>query len=152
MTSRLWIVLMLLGGMLLAFTTYAALIGLAGFVGERFERCPHCHQHGLVFTGRLHPDGCPPGVAEQAWHLLQRAWPHRVHVRHHRNEVRTAANVAIDRALSSAPRICPTQRSRMSGLVDGRIPRSAGTATPARPVIVTTYEGTLTGPGAGDSY
>jgi hypothetical protein len=75
MTSLLWIALLLLGGVLLAFTTYAALIGLAGFIGERFERCPHCHRHGLMLTGRLHPDGCPPGVTEQAGHLLRRAWP-----------------------------------------------------------------------------
>lgn len=46
---------MLLGGVLLVFTTYAALIGLAGLFGERFERCPHCHHHGLVLSGR------PPG-------------------------------------------------------------------------------------------
>jgi hypothetical protein len=83
MTSLLWTVLILLGGVLLAFTTYAALIGLSGFIGERFERCPHCHQHGLVLTGPLHPDGCPPGAAEQAEQLLRRAWPHQVHVRRH---------------------------------------------------------------------
>lgn len=40
---------LVLSGLLLVFTTYAALVGLAGSVtGRSYERCPRCHEHYLA--------------------------------------------------------------------------------------------------------
>jgi hypothetical protein len=44
---------LVLSGILLAFTTYAALYGLAGAItGRTYERCPNCHHHYLADKGR----------------------------------------------------------------------------------------------------
>jgi hypothetical protein len=84
MTVMLWTVVFILGGTLMAVTTWAAMVGGIGALsGGRFERCPRCGRHGLSTIGPLHPDGCPPPrfsnqLAHQ-WHH----WPHGAHLRHH---------------------------------------------------------------------
>lgn len=84
MTVLLWVVVFVLGGALMAFTAYAAVVGGIGALsGGRFERCPRCGRHGLAVTGALHPDGCPPhhypDRRAHPWH----GWPQGVHLRHH---------------------------------------------------------------------
>lgn len=84
MTTLWWVVIVVVAGGLMAFTTYAAIMGALGAVfGTRFERCPRCGRHGLVLDGPLHPYGCPhPSSAtglSHIWHAL----PHDLHVRHH---------------------------------------------------------------------
>jgi hypothetical protein len=66
---------------LLAFTCYFTFVGLVGVLsGERFERCPYCHRHGLTVGGRLHDTECPPRFPARLPHWGQL----RVHrVRHH---------------------------------------------------------------------
>lgn len=60
MNIVLWVVAGGLGGMLLAFTAVAMVVGLlAIFTGERWERCRECGSSGLTIDGVRHPDGCP---------------------------------------------------------------------------------------------
>ena len=84
MTTILWVIVFVLGGMLMAFTAYAAIVGgIGALTGGRFERCPDCGRHGLSTTGQVHPHGCPPRhYSEPLAHLWHR-WPHDAHLRHH---------------------------------------------------------------------
>jgi hypothetical protein len=84
MTALLWAVLIILGGALMAFTAYAAIVGGIGALGGgRFERCPRCGRHGLSVRGPLHPDGCPPQRHADRLAHLWHGWPHGVHLGHH---------------------------------------------------------------------
>lgn len=79
MTTTLWAIALVLAGLLMAFTVYAAVIGVVGaFTGQGFTRCPRCHRYGLTPGERLHDEGCPPGIVER----IRQGWPHHVHVRH----------------------------------------------------------------------
>lgn len=74
MSTTLWTLIWVLAGMLLAYTTYAAVIGIAGaFAGRSYERCPLCHHHYLAGRGQpVH--ACPHGIDERVyqtgWALL----------------------------------------------------------------------------------
>jgi hypothetical protein len=61
-----------LSGLLLAVTTYCAVIGLLAVAsGDTFERCPHCRRYCLSDDAGPHPAGCP-----------ESAWTHLVHLLH----------------------------------------------------------------------
>lgn len=80
MATTLWTIVFCLTGLLLAFSTYAAVIGLAGiFTGTRDEVCPLCHHHYLVTRRDPKPHTCPHGIEENIHHA---AWSalHRAHV------------------------------------------------------------------------
>jgi hypothetical protein len=84
MTAFLWAVVLIVGGVLMAFTTYAAVVGGIGALsGGRFERCPRCGRHGLSVRAPLHPDGCPPHRYLDPLAHLWHGWRHGVHVRHY---------------------------------------------------------------------
>jgi hypothetical protein len=59
-----------LSGLLLAFTTYAAIVGLFGLFGRNYELCPRCHQHYLADRSRPEPHQFPPVASEQVHHGL----------------------------------------------------------------------------------
>ncbi len=84
MTTLVWTVGVVLLGVLLSFTAYAAIVGGIGVLtGGRYVRCPRCGRHGLCWGGRLHERGCPdPGPAHQAVRVAHQL-PHRVHFGHH---------------------------------------------------------------------
>ena len=76
---------LVLSGLLLAFTAYAAIYGLVGsLTGRSYERCPRCHEHfladGTGNTGHV----CDPGpqeIAVHPFHLLASHLRH-AHLRH----------------------------------------------------------------------
>jgi hypothetical protein len=68
-------VLCVLAGLLLAYTTYAAIFGISGtFTRARYEHCPRCHHHYLAGR-RRRPHACPHGV-EQRLYETGWAWLH----------------------------------------------------------------------------
>lgn len=71
-----------MSGILLAFTTYAAMVGLLGLFGRNYEACPRCHQHYLVDRSRPEPHQCPLGASEQFHHGL-RTLVHHAHAGRH---------------------------------------------------------------------
>lgn len=78
MGTALWAIVFCLAGLLLAYTTYAAIVGLAGaFTGARYELCPLCHHHYLVERNGESKHECPHGVENQihqaAWSALHHA-------------------------------------------------------------------------------
>jgi hypothetical protein len=84
MTTLLWAVVLILGGTLMAVTTWAAVVGGIGALsGARFERCPRCGRHGLSQRGVLHPDRCPPQRYSERLAHRWHGWPHGLHPRHH---------------------------------------------------------------------
>lgn len=61
-----------LGGLLLAFDTFALAVGITGLVGgEGLRRCGACGRWGMSDHGRVHADGCPAHHA----HRLGRGGP-----------------------------------------------------------------------------
>jgi len=61
-------------GLLLAYTTWAAVVGVAGLLTRaRYKQCPQCHHHYLTPAGSGDRHHCPHGVLERtfaaAWHL-----------------------------------------------------------------------------------
>lgn len=60
---------LVLSGLLLAFTTYAAYYGLLGSItGRSYERCPDCRQHYLDDASGTTPHICYPGQQEIPLH------------------------------------------------------------------------------------
>jgi hypothetical protein len=74
---------LVLSGGLLAYTTYAALWGLAGaLTGRAYERCPHCHSHYLADKTGAATHQCFVEPEAGLLHaLLSRA--HQAHHAHH---------------------------------------------------------------------
>jgi hypothetical protein len=71
---------LLLTGLLLAFTTYAAYYGLLGSItGRSFERCPDCHQHYLDDASGTTPHICDAQPQEIPLHRFHF---HAGHTRH----------------------------------------------------------------------
>lgn len=82
MTAILGTLTLVLASILLAFSAYALVMGLGGwFMGERFERCPRCHRHGLTTGGVRHGGGCPESFVDQLAHPNR--WSHGADLRHH---------------------------------------------------------------------
>jgi hypothetical protein len=64
-STALWSLVWVLVGLLMIFTVYAAVIGLAGvFAGSRYEHCPRCGHHYLAGPGQAAHE-CPHGVEER---------------------------------------------------------------------------------------
>jgi hypothetical protein len=62
---------LVLSGLLLAFTTYAAFYGVAGsFTGSSYERCPLCHDHYLAGKSGAVSHQCTKASVEPAPHLF----------------------------------------------------------------------------------
>lgn len=60
MVVVLLVALFVLGGLLLAFDTFALAVGITGLVGgEGLRRCGVCGRWGMSDHGRVHADGCP---------------------------------------------------------------------------------------------
>lgn len=71
MTTALLTLLWVLAGLLLAYTTYAAILGITGtFTGARYEQCPQCHHHYLTGRGQQRHQ-CPHGLEERVY---QKGW------------------------------------------------------------------------------
>jgi hypothetical protein len=73
---------LILSGLLLAFTTYAAIVGLFGLLGRSYELCPRCHTHYLTDRSRPEPHQCLP-VASQPVHHGLRTLVHHAHAGRH---------------------------------------------------------------------
>lgn len=59
MLVLLIVVIFVLGGLLLAFDTFAIGIGVTGIFGGGLRRCRNCGRMGLSQAGAVHRDGCP---------------------------------------------------------------------------------------------
>jgi hypothetical protein len=59
MLVLLIVVLFVLGGLLLAFDTFALGVGVTGIFGGGLRRCPTCGRLGMSQAGVVHGDGCP---------------------------------------------------------------------------------------------
>ncbi len=80
MSDALLTVGLVLSGILLAYTTYAALYGLAGaFTGRSYERCPHCHRHYLSDGSGIDAHQCAPGWDERMHHAFHSVASHAHH-------------------------------------------------------------------------
>lgn len=77
MTTIMWIVALGLGFVLLAFSTYAAFVGLTGVLsGGQYAQCSRCHHHYLSGSSGLRGHQCPHGVAERAYQVVWRELHH----------------------------------------------------------------------------
>jgi hypothetical protein len=78
MTTTLWTLTVGLACVLLAFTTYAAFVGLAGVLsGARYAQCPRCHHHYLSGRAGLEGHLCPHGVTERVYQVMWRELHHQ---------------------------------------------------------------------------
>lgn len=79
--TALWVLMWVLVGLLLAFTTYAAVVGIVGvFAGSGYERCPRCGHHYLSGPGEQHE--CSQGIQARVLHAgrgLSHLAAHAVH-------------------------------------------------------------------------
>lgn len=77
MTMTLWILALGLACVLLAFTTYAALVGFVGVLsGTRYAKCPYCHHHYLGGRAGMGGHQCPHGVVERGYQFMRRGLHH----------------------------------------------------------------------------
>ncbi len=71
---------LVLSGILLAYTTYAALYGLAGaFTRRSYERCPNCHGHYLADRTGPATHQCKGGWEARLLHPLHALAGHGRH-------------------------------------------------------------------------
>jgi len=78
MASVLWVLAFVAAALLLAVSTYAALVGMAALFGASYERCSRCHHHYLAVGGHLASHACPHGPVERLYHRSWE-WRHRTH-------------------------------------------------------------------------
>ncbi len=77
MLVLLIVVIFVLGGLLLAFDTFALGVGVTGIFGGGLGRCRSCGRLGMRQGGTVHRDGCRPhrvghaagGFGHQGWSL-----------------------------------------------------------------------------------
>jgi hypothetical protein len=80
MGTALWLVAVGLACVLLMFSTYAVMVGVAGVLsGTRYLQCPRCHHHYMGGHAGL-GHRCPHGVAERVYQL---AWARLHHLAAH---------------------------------------------------------------------
>jgi hypothetical protein len=80
MATGVWTIVFVLAGLLLAFTTYAAVVGLlAVFTSARYLQCPRCHHHYLISAAEAPAHECPHGIEER---MHQAAWSRLHHAGH----------------------------------------------------------------------
>ncbi len=76
---------LVLSGVLLAATTYAAIVGLAGaFMGRTYEKCPRCGGHYLADPAQPGIHSCHRGWAQPLHHVVKAfaGSLHHAHVGH----------------------------------------------------------------------
>jgi hypothetical protein len=80
MGTALWTIVFCLAGLLLAYTTFLGIVGIAcAFSGTRYELCSICHHHYFVPRNGVARHECPHGLEN---HVHQVAWSalHHMHV------------------------------------------------------------------------